>query len=1110
MATEVERILNLKVNADTAKIAKVRSELPKLTKSVFDSKKALADYKKELKGVNTLSNAQAEKLSKLEGAYKKNTTTLNKAKKATSGFKASTGGLTKSLAGLGIAFAGVAAIGAAAFAFVKEIRLVNKEIGKATSLAKQFFGVGEKDGNELAKQARIISQVFDLELNETLETAAALSKNFGITGAEALNLLTETLEKGGNARGELLSQLQEYSVQFAEVGLSASESLAIITQFESSALVTDKAADSIKEFGIRIRELTPATDAALAGIGLSGKKIQEEIKNGTKTVFDVLQDVSSELGNFSDNAQEVGVVMADVFGGPGEDLGASAIKSFANLNLELGDMESNLSESEKATNRLAEAQAQLQNSLSDSDSFVGGLSLSLTNFFSTMLEGLVLLGKTPAEIYAEVLGGVESRTLESAKKVNIDSFVSDIKEESAGLVKDLENQAITQEQYEEGLAKIVAKRYSGTLKQKEDGIIKTEEEIELLNEQIRLDKEIKDNLSNADSDVTVFDYNDARKRIDVNQKLVLDKEQEIRANEGAIEAIDEYVDASQRSREISRLRGATEAELRIEIEKSNGTNIVAKELLDEKIKEQRKSDEADKKSSDDRANARAKASKKKEDDDKRAEESARKRSQSRKEQLEEEERIEKARSLGAESGGEVGGQKSAELEKIQIEYEEKQKLARDNAEILKSTDAELKAALLLETNKYNREVSETTEKFKEIEKNALEGTYASKSAALESALEQEIRIVKDSLVTREAVQGETVKEKKIREQENVQITKDSEQEIRELKVDTAKEQRDLFIEENGEIKNYLGETLENYKQLTNDLNTATTEATTDPDTNEKKTFIEKLLNPSEENKEAMKEAALQLFGEISDALFQSQSEQNQRLTDSKLSTLEQTNQAEEDILLAKFDDGLITEAEYESQREALAAETAAKELEIKKKAFQKEKRLNISQALINGALAVLKVTAQTGVAAPLVIPAIIASTAVQVATIASQKYKKGGRLPEFQNGGVLQGPSHNRGGVPLYNNGQQIAEAEGGEFIVNRAATQANLALLESINANSSSNVFPISSNLEQIESEANLTQSAINRNTEATGVVRAMVTESDISGVQTRLSKYRKQSSVG
>lgn len=128
--------------------------------------------------------------------------------------------------------------------------------------------------------------------------------------------------------------------------------------------------------------------------------------------------------------------------------------------------------------------------------------------------------------------------------------------------------------------------------------------------------------------------------------------------------------------------------------------------------------------------------------------------------------------------------------------------------------------------------------------------------------------------------------------------------------------------------------------------------------------------------------------------------------------------------------GLLSDAQYEAEKE-----------KIQRKAFNRKKILDIAQATINGALAITTALAQTGALAPTVIPGIIASTAGQIAVIASTQYEDGG---EF-----LEGPSHAQGGMPVIDpsTGKVRAEMEGGEFIIRKSSVNAaTLPALRSIN----------------------------------------------------------------
>lgn len=115
----------------------------------------------------------------------------------------------------------------------------------------------------------------------------------------------------------------------------------------------------------------------------------------------------------------------------------------------------------------------------------------------------------------------------------------------------------------------------------------------------------------------------------------------------------------------------------------------------------------------------------------------------------------------------------------------------------------------------------------------------------------------------------------------------------------------------------------------------------------------------------------------------------------------------------------------------LSQEQADKKIEaIERKAFKRQKAVQIATATANAAQAVLAALAQTvdptltqsfRVANAAVIGAL---GAVQVATVAAQK---------FQDGGLIQGASHAQGGVPFSVAGRGGFEAEGGEYIVKKS-----------------------------------------------------------------------------
>jgi len=115
-------------------------------------------------------------------------------------------------------------------------------------------------------------------------------------------------------------------------------------------------------------------------------------------------------------------------------------------------------------------------------------------------------------------------------------------------------------------------------------------------------------------------------------------------------------------------------------------------------------------------------------------------------------------------------------------------------------------------------------------------------------------------------------------------------------------------------------------------------------------------------------------------------------------------------------------------------EAARKKERIQKDFARKQQKVDITQALINTALAVTSALATKPFLPMGLIAAGIATAtgAAQVASIKAQKFSKGG---------LLSGPSHAQGGIPMFSKGGAFyGEAEGGEAVLTKGV-MANPAL---------------------------------------------------------------------
>lgn len=273
-----------------------------------------------------------------------------------------------------LAISGIAAAGAA----FKWWYDYNAGLVEATRLTQQFTGKSGDDLKAFRNEVQAVADSFNADFRETLIATNALSKQFGISANEALQLVKDGFLAGGDANGEFLDTLKEYPAYFKEAGISADQFVAIVTQTNKMGIFSDKGVDAIKEANLRLREMTTATAAALDGIGISSEQVQKDLQTGTKTTFDVIQDVSAKLAELPDNAATVGAAIADIFGGPGEDAGLQYLRTLKDISTNMDEVKGKAGVLAQLQEEQLQSQIELQNALSGLFDATGGNFETLT------------------------------------------------------------------------------------------------------------------------------------------------------------------------------------------------------------------------------------------------------------------------------------------------------------------------------------------------------------------------------------------------------------------------------------------------------------------------------------------------------------------------------------------------------------------------------------------------------------------------------------------------------------------------------------------------------------------------------------------------------------
>lgn len=207
-------------------------------------------------------------------------------------------------------------------------------------------------------------------------------------------------------------------------------------------------------------------------------------------------------------------------------------------------------------------------------------------------------------------------------------------------------------------------------------------------------------------------------------------------------------------------------------------------------------------------------------------------------------------------------------------------------------------------------------------------------------------------------------------------------------------------------------------------------------------LLSSLWNADDQNHQAMMEQLNDQIAEYED--------KQQKLEDITRTHADNINSIEDKLATARGDrrEHLIDQLNYEmeAKRKALAEEKKnqqeldklkekADEEDLKQK--KKQKQRDLTSAIISAALA----TANGYATKPFLPNGLLygsiaaALGAAQVAIIANTKYA---------NGGVIEGASHDHGGVKVLGG---RAEVEGGEYITNKKTTAQNVDVLDFINS---------------------------------------------------------------
>lgn len=271
----------------------------------------------------------------------------------------------------------------------------NKGLMEATRLTREFTGYTGEALETMRNSIAATADTMGKDFNDVLATADNLMANYHLSGEEAMKVINDGFASGADLSGDMLNKIQQYAPTFHDAGISADQLVAILQQTRSG-IFSDKGLDIITMASKKIREMSTATSASLDAIGISSKQVQQDLANGTKNTFDIIQQVASKMKDFGADSQQVGDILKNVFGKQGAAAGIQLIE-------QLDTMTTDIEEVKKQTGEWGETQLENIKLHKELNSYLSSMFDMSQHGFEEMIEKGKMFG---TKVLVQIMKGL--------------------------------------------------------------------------------------------------------------------------------------------------------------------------------------------------------------------------------------------------------------------------------------------------------------------------------------------------------------------------------------------------------------------------------------------------------------------------------------------------------------------------------------------------------------------------------------------------------------------------------------------------------------------------------------------------------------------------------
>lgn len=311
-------VIDNNYNEINQSISQVRSNQENLN----DETKAGSDEAKKLKGV----------WEKISGIWKDNpiVSGIKEAAKNASEFQAA-GNVVQNQTGmqgqdLDMAKAGVKNL------YSDNMGKSMDDVAESMSSVYQATGLTGDSLEQTTRAGLLLRDIFGLDITDSAKTAAMMQQQFGLSGAEAYDLIVQGAQHGLNSNGDLLSSITEYSSQFSKIGMGSADMFnMLINGTKSGKFGVSELGTAIKGFADNAVSGSAGALEGFQALGLDAQAMAGKFGAGGESAKQAFQETIAALGGMDDPVQR-NLAGAGLFGEAWQKLGYSGVMALGNVN----------------------------------------------------------------------------------------------------------------------------------------------------------------------------------------------------------------------------------------------------------------------------------------------------------------------------------------------------------------------------------------------------------------------------------------------------------------------------------------------------------------------------------------------------------------------------------------------------------------------------------------------------------------------------------------------------------------------------------------------------------------------------------------------------------